>query len=35
VYEYFGLRFLRRAWVNMNVIWAIALIATAVVTPLL
>jgi hypothetical protein len=35
VYERVGLRFLRRAWINMNVIWAIALIATAVATPFL
>ena len=34
VYRYFGLRLLRRAWINMNVIWAVALIVTAVVTPL-
>ena len=34
VYERFGLRFLRTAWINMNVIWAAALIVTAVVTPL-
>ena len=34
VYQYFGLRFLRRAWINMNVIWAVALIVTAVATPL-
>ena len=34
VYRYLGLRFLRRAWINMNVIWAVALIVTAVATPL-
>ena len=34
VYERFGLRFLRTAWINMNVIWAAALIVTAVATPL-
>jgi hypothetical protein len=35
VYRHFGLRFLRKAWINMNVIWAVALIVTAVVTPVL
>jgi hypothetical protein len=35
VYRYLGLRFLRRAWINMNVIWAVALVVTAVVTPLI
>ncbi len=35
VYERLGLRLLRSAWINMNVIWAVALIVTAVVTPLL
>jgi hypothetical protein len=34
VYQHLGLRFLRRAWINMNLIWAGALIVTAVVTPL-
>ena len=34
VYQHLGLRFLRTAWVNMNVIWAVALIVTAVATPL-
>jgi hypothetical protein len=34
VYQRLGLRFLRRAWINMNVIWAVALIITAVATPL-
>ena len=34
VYQRLGLRFLRRAWFNMNVIWAVALIITAVATPL-
>lgn len=32
VYERLGLRFLRTAWINMNVIWAAALIVTAVAT---
>jgi hypothetical protein len=30
VYEKVGLRILRRAWINLNVIWAVALIAAAV-----
>ncbi|HZI29961.1 MAG TPA: hypothetical protein VFD64_17450 [Gemmatimonadaceae bacterium] len=34
VYQRLGLRFLRRAWINMNVIWAVALIITAVATSL-
>lgn len=34
VYRHFGLRFLRGAWINMNVIWAVALIVTAVATTL-
>jgi hypothetical protein len=34
VYQRLGLRFLRSAWINMNVIWAVALIVTAVATPL-
>lgn len=35
IYSKLGLRLLRTAWVNVNVVWAIALIVTAVVTPLL
>jgi hypothetical protein len=35
VYEKLGLRLLRRAWFNMNVIWAVALIATAAMTAVL
>jgi|SRR5215212_7014725 len=35
VYEKVGLRVLRRAWVNLDVLWALALIATALLTPLL
>ena len=35
VYERLGLRFLRRAWINLNVVWAVALIATALATPFL
>jgi hypothetical protein len=29
VYEKVGLNLLRRAWVNLDVIWAVALIVTA------
>jgi len=32
VYERVGLRFLRRAWVNLDLIWAVALVATGVAT---
>lgn len=32
VYSQLGLRFLRRAWINVNALWAAALIATAVAT---
>jgi hypothetical protein len=32
VYERFGLRVLRSAWINLDLIWAVALIGTAVVT---
>lgn len=35
VYERLGLRFLRSAWINVNVVWAAALIATAVATAVL
>ena len=35
VYDRIGLRFLRVAWLNLNLIWAVALLITAVVTPLL
>jgi hypothetical protein len=35
VYEKVGLRMLRRAWVNLDLIWAGTLIATAILTPLL
>ena len=35
VYARLGLRLLRSAWINVNVIWAVALIVTAVVTPLM
>jgi hypothetical protein len=33
VYEKVGLRMLRSVWLNLNVIWAAALVATAVLTP--
>jgi hypothetical protein len=32
VYEKAGLRFLRTAWVNLDVIWAVALVATGLAT---
>ncbi len=32
VYEKLGLAFLRRAWVNLDLLWAIALIATGILT---
>lgn len=35
VYEKLGLRVLRRAWVNFDLLWAGALVATALLTPLL
>jgi hypothetical protein len=35
VYEKLGLRILRRAWINLNLIWAIVLIVTGLLTPLL
>jgi len=35
VFERLGVRFLRHAWINMDVIWAGALIVTAVATPTL
>ncbi len=35
VYEKLGLRLLRAVWINLNAVWAAALIATAVLTPLL
>src|SRR5690606_8198143 len=31
VYEWLGLGFLRRAWINMDLIWILALVATGVV----
>ena len=35
VYEWLGLRLLRTAWINLDLIWAGALIVCAVLTPLL
>ena len=35
VYEKVGLRILRRAWINVNVLWAAALIASGILTALL
>ena len=35
VYEKVGLRILRRAWINVNVLWAASLIAAGVLTALL
>jgi len=35
VYEYVGLRFLRRLWVNLDLVWGPALIVTALLTPFL
>jgi len=34
VYEKVGLRILRRAWINVNVVWAVALIAAGLLTVL-
>lgn len=34
VYEKLGLRLLRTAWVNLDLIWAVVLIGTAILTPL-
>jgi len=35
VYEWMGLRFLRRAWINVDLIWAVALVLTGILTPLI
>jgi len=35
VYSRLGVRVLRSAWININLVWAIALIVTALFTPLL
>jgi hypothetical protein len=32
VYERFGLRVLRTAWVNLDLVWGVVLIGTAVLT---
>lgn len=31
VYEWVGIAFLRRGWINLDLVWAIALIATGLV----
>jgi hypothetical protein len=35
VYEKFGVRLLRRAWINLDLLWAAALVVTGAATPLL
>lgn len=35
VYQKVGLQFLRRMWVNLDLVWAVALIVTGLATPLL
>jgi hypothetical protein len=35
VYSKFGLAFLRKAWLNLNLVWAAALVVTSVVTLLM
>ena len=35
VFEWVGLRLLRKAWINLDLLWALALIATGLLTPLL
>ena len=35
VYEKVGVRFLRKAWVNLDLIWAVVLVATGIATALL
>jgi hypothetical protein len=35
VYERVGLRFLRTAWVNLDLVWAVALVATGIATAVL
>jgi hypothetical protein len=35
VYRWFGLRLLRAAWINLDLVWAAALIATGLLTPLI
>ena len=31
VYEYFGLAFLRRGWINLDLIWTTALLITGLI----
>jgi hypothetical protein len=35
VYRWLGLRWLRTLWINLDLVWGVALIVTAVATPLL
>jgi len=35
VYERVGLRFLRTAWVNLDLVWALALVVTGIATVVL
>jgi hypothetical protein len=35
VYSKFGLAILRKAWINLNLVWAAALVVTSVVTLLM
>jgi hypothetical protein len=35
IYRKFGLRFLRTGWINLDLIWGMALIVTGIVTPFL
>ena len=35
VYEKIGLRILRRAWINLNLIWGFALVVAGVLTAVL
>ena len=35
VYERVGLGFLRKAWVNLDLVWAVALVVTGVATVVL
>lgn len=35
VYQWLGLRLLRTAWINIDLLWAVALIVTGLATPLL
>jgi hypothetical protein len=31
VYEWFGVAFLRRGWINLDLIWTVALVATGLI----